>query len=678
MKFVRFLFAVLMGALLLFYPRPVNAAENQFINVVNPVRISRYTKDPGESVSAQHTAVQESGLPATWLLTYDALVHSGVFRVTQSMGENQELGLWLEITPGFAEAAGVAYNDTDFWHHATSVFLSGYNQEERILLIDTLFAEFYERFGYYPTSVGSWWTDAFSLSYMAEKYGVTVNLGVADQFSTDGYQVWGQYWGMPFYVSRNHPAVPATSEENKLGVVNIQWAPRDPYHGYFSSLYSTQDYSITEIGLPTEYFEKLVNLFAKTNGNKYGQITIGLEGDLQPETYGREYAKQLGIARDLQESAEMAVVTMSEFAEWYKQAFPGLSPDHLIESEDLLEVDAPRTLWYQSPHYRVGARSEGEDFTLFDFRSYHSSLVDPYSISPNKEYRLSINTPSYLDEVSSKDNVWKIENTGEIISADRSENGVLLAFDSGATINFSEKEILFSGIEKLSVPRVIRESYALTVNETEEGAIIVVEDEWLVPEEGLLIKGLTSEAKHLLATRRVMALLALLVILFIVAGFGIRFLKISEKAKMLGLTLLIVPTLFLVARWFNQNSTTYFVSQEEVAALYRLSVLPEGKVVVVNRECLACEYQTEFKPAVFANERSYVTKRAGKRVVYNESVFVAENQQVAREEFEKLNAKYIYVVKYEDYKESPPFSPGDLNIELVYANANAEVWRVKE
>jgi len=39
---------------------------------------------------------------------------------------------------------------------------------------------------------------------------------------------------------------------------------------------------------------------------------------------------------------------------------------------------------------------------------------------------------------------------------------------------------------------------------------------------------------------------------------------------------------------------------------------------------------------------------------------------------------YIYVVKYGEYIEKVPFSPGDLNIEKVYENANAAIWRVKK
>jgi hypothetical protein len=43
----------------------------------------------------------------------------------------------------------------------------------------------------------------------------------------------------------------------------------------------------------------------------------------------------------------------------------------------------------------------------------------------------------------------------------------------------------------------------------------------------------------------------------------------------------------------------------------------------------------------------------------------------------KLNVRYVYLVKFEGYEEKMPFSPGDLNVEKIFSNANAEIWRVR-
>ena len=276
------------GIFLLSSTKVVAEGNNNFITVVNPVRISSYTKNPAESLRNEYAVIRQRSLPATWLLTFDALDNKEILSVVKKMDDGQEFGIFLEVTKNFSDKAGINYNNTGFWHHAASVFLSGYTQDERRLLIDTVFEKFKDIFGYYPASVGSWWTDSYSLSYIKEKYGIIANLVCSDQFSTDGYQIWGQPWQVPYYPSKYHSAVSASSLAVKLDVVNLQWAPRDPLNGYYSSLFSTQDYLMTEKNLDINYFEKLIRLYTDQKENGLGQITIGLEADLNPEGYGKE------------------------------------------------------------------------------------------------------------------------------------------------------------------------------------------------------------------------------------------------------------------------------------------------------------------------------------------------------------------------------------------------------
>jgi len=322
---------------LLFSPLSVEASTDQFVTIVNPVRISKYTADVVENVRIQHEIIRANDLSATWLLRYDALNENNLQSLMRTFDSGQELGLFVEITQELCDSVGITYNDTGFWHHATSLFLSGYKQPERIKMIDKMFERFKEIYGYYPKSVGSWWTDSFSLQYMQEKYGVAANLTVADQFSTDGYQVWGQYFSSPFYPSKIHAGVPASTKENKLDVVNLQWAPRDPLNGYYNSYYSTQDYKNSGIDLTTGYFEKLVRLYANKNENEFGHIVVGLESDLAPDAYNGEFKNQINYIKKLSQESEHKVLTMGEFSEWYLKKYPDISPEYFIQTNDLLD-----------------------------------------------------------------------------------------------------------------------------------------------------------------------------------------------------------------------------------------------------------------------------------------------------------------------------------------------------
>ncbi|MEK7095212.1 MAG: hypothetical protein AAB917_00965, partial [Patescibacteria group bacterium] len=124
------------------------------------------------------------------------------------------------------------------------------------------------------------------------------------------------------------------------------------------------------------------------------------------------------------------------------------------------------------------------------------------------------------------------------------------------------------------------------------------------------------------------------------------------------------------------NRETYSISTGELEALEQLRMLPPGKILVYDHECLQCEWYGQFRPAVFANSRSYVTKISKKPLVYDAHTLEAHDRPTAKAALEKTKAKYLYLVKYGEYQESVSFSPGDLGIEKVYENARAQIWRV--
>src|SRR3989344_215371 len=611
-----FIFIFCFYFLSIIFNTSIFANDDEFITIVNPVRISYYTKNSSENIRSEYSIVKNASLPATWLLTYEILLNKSSIDILKSMNKNQEIGIFLEITPQFAQASGVKYHDSGNWHYANSVFLSGYTQEERIKLIDTIFDKFKKIFTYYPSSMGSWWTDSFSLSYMKEKYDITGNLGVADQFATDDYQVWGAYWSTPFYPSKYHAGVPATNLDTKIDIVTIQWAPMDPLNGYYSSLYSTQDYHTKNLGI--DYFEKLINLYGRKHNNNFGQVTVGLEGDLTPEAYKNNFSSQVKLIKKLT-SEGFRVTNIREFSDWYRKKFPELSPPYLIESDDFLGTNK-KVKWYQSPRYRIGLVQDGEDTKIIDFRSYHKDLKEPYFESPNRDLNLSINTPSYFDEISNPEDIWPQ--------------------DADTQIQFNPEKFVVKG-KKVRVPEILSKSLALGIVKNKDSIEIIPKDEWISPRDGIVYEDYSAEAKHFFKQKK--AIFSLL------RGIG----------------------------WNYFKKENYLIPQGEIDALYKLSVLPKGKVMVSDNECLQCEFHTKYKPPAFSNARGYIKDYGKHPIIYNSSVFKAKTREEAKKDFDKLGVKYLYVVKFEEYIEKVPFSPGDLGIEKIFSNANAEIWRVK-
>lgn len=647
--------------------------ENQFITLVNPVRISRYTVDSAESIRAQYKIVKANKLSTTWLLTFDVLNNPKAISVVKSMDLQQEKGIFLEVTPQFAQKAGVVYNNSGFWHFATSVFLSGYIPPDRIKLIDAVFEKFRSNFGYYPTSVGGWWVDAYSLSYIKKKYNITAHLGLADQLSTDGYEVWGGYWSTPFYPSKNHTGIPAGTLDSKLDIVELEWAPRDPLNGYKDSKYSTQDYPL--MGQDFSYFEKLVRLFAGQHDNQFGQITLGLEGDFPAESYtaGSEFAKQMEFIRKLADQGDYAVANMKEFSAWYRKKFTGLSPVHVVKTNDLMGTDN-KLIWYNSPNYRVGIRYDAfsQKTEIVDLRIYQTGFQEPYFSLPNTDKDLTIYIPAVIDQSTDLKSVWDL-NVGQLQGINQDKDNLVLTFSSGKNITLTPSQIIAPA--SVNVPSFVKAGKLLAVNKDRE-ITLTPNSTTIAPREGVQVAGLTLEAWHFLRQRKIKLLLGLGGAAFVLLIFLAT--KTSRLRPLLFASLIIsIGAVGLFAnRWYQKNVVTYWVSQNEIYALARLALLPPGKVLVYDHECLQCVFVSN-KPAAFANARNYVQRWSKHPIAYNSTVFEAKDLKVGKKEFFKQNVSYVYLVKYPYYEEKLPFSPGDFNVEKIYDDANAEIWRVK-
>ncbi len=386
----------------------VKADGPQFVNIINPIRgqDTWNIKDQkiSDPVKGQKEILQKNNLNATWLIRYDALSDTETIALLKNNPQG-EIGLFLEVTPSWTKDAKVSYRQSGAWHLAESVFLTGYTQQEREKLIDSAFEKFKVTFGTYPSSVGAWWVDAYSLSYMQEKYKIKSNLFVADQFSTDNYQIWGQYFGVPYYPDKTNALIPAQSEERKLNLVMFQWAARDPLNGYGDgvqeSTYSVQanDY-IDFHDLDNKYFSKLVDVYLDTKFNRFGQITVGLENSYEWKKYRLEYQKQIeDIAARSRKGVR--VVTMSQFADWYRSSFPEVSPDHIIATQDLLGSQK-YVVWYMNPYYRTGWFYDQNGSNFRDIRQYIAGNEEICFKEPCKSINFATSSVRVLDDVTYK------------------------------------------------------------------------------------------------------------------------------------------------------------------------------------------------------------------------------------------------------------------------------------
>lgn len=340
-------------------PRPVNISdEDLFLTTLRQVEL-----------------LEKHRLRGTFLLQYDALLNPRYQELMRrALKEGSEVGSWWEITQPHVEAAGMTWRGAYPWDwHANVGFSTGYTPEEREKLVDVYMAEFKKIFGAYPTAVGSWFIDAHTLQYMADRYRIVASCNCRDQVGTDGYTLWGGYWNQAYYPSRKNAYMPAQTPQEQIGVPVFRMLGSDPINQYDSGL-----------GLPAQGVETLEPAYTEGGGNpvwidwffdmltdgpclafQYAQV--GQENSFTWPRMRRGLEYQVAVADSLSRAGALTVQTLSESGRWFKERFAETPATCIVAMKDSKPAGR-KTVWYDSRFYR--ANVVWEDSTL-RFRDIH-------------------------------------------------------------------------------------------------------------------------------------------------------------------------------------------------------------------------------------------------------------------------------------------------------------------
>ena len=407
---------------------------SKFITIINPVRSRRYWQDPSiQTLVNQREAIEKRELVATWLLQYDTLLDQEIIDLFKNSNSSQEVGAFLEVSEKWATDARVSYKVADGdYYRPDKVFLSGYKPQDRQKLIKTYFKKYKEVFDRTPRSVGAWYIDANSQNLLA-KLKVTAAITVADQYDTDSASIWGKYWNAPYYPSKLNSLQPASNQSNKIPIVNLQWAQRDLTLGYGAQIrnsrHSLQANDYINNGFTTDYFKKLFALFLENAGQDFIQVTIGLESGQEALTFFEEFERQLDIIKSYQSASLIKVVSVRDFAAWYHNKYPGISPLHLIKKGN--------NSWYMSTKFRAAVFNVDQHYILKDLRFFNQQPFGDYLYADKSPY-LDRKTTAWVDSIHLGNQIDLGEST---------EIGIEAHFDR-LTLKLDNKEVLIdeSGI----------------------------------------------------------------------------------------------------------------------------------------------------------------------------------------------------------------------------------------
>jgi len=350
------------------------------------------------TLEGQMWEILKRGLPATWLLQYDALTAGPYvdFFKTQIL-PHHEIGLWFEVNRRQCDDAGVHFNgeipdplntfDTENWdHHAQAMMPCGYDQNERMKLIDTMMRTFFKIFGRFPASVCGWYIDSFSLRYLVEKYHICASANCKDQWNTDGYSLWGAPYHAFYYPSKVNAIMPGSNRESQISVPIFRMLGNDPVNAcYLDSAAGGQPVYTLEPNFPKkqanlECIRRYFDMVLAETTRPFPYFQIGEENSYPWEKLKDAYSLQLDELVRRQEHNQLIIETLEKTGQ-YVQAHYRETPIGVLHAHTDPTGDT-KTIWYHSKSYRCQILYSPTRFEIVDLYRYSSNEMENHFCEP--------------------------------------------------------------------------------------------------------------------------------------------------------------------------------------------------------------------------------------------------------------------------------------------------------
>jgi hypothetical protein len=276
--------------------------------------------------------------------------------------------------------------------------------EDKKKIVDEVIGKFYEVFGFYPTSTGSYYMDAELVNYIKEKYPM-IKAAVATCWEEGPKAYWnannswytlldGGPWN-PWIPSKRNIHCPASDEQDDIGIVAVPHLSRDLLAVFDGpgSYYGTHPQNILR-GMVYEdrelpYFKNIVDQYRSmvkyNRGYAYNMMFVGPGWMSKTGRWEADYAFLLksykeGLAYygQLKKEGKAQDVTMSEFADIYRKDRPYTRPECTLW-KDILYGSKRQQFWYVDPWMRF-CLDMNQGGAMIDLRPYAAKLVRPCGV----------------------------------------------------------------------------------------------------------------------------------------------------------------------------------------------------------------------------------------------------------------------------------------------------------
>ena len=345
----------------------------------------------------QQQIAHENGLRTTIQMTYASLFNAEAVAIAKE--HHEQFG--DEIGSTFLGLQCAEFREK-FKSKELAIWL--FAMEDKRKIVDEVFDKFYEVFGFYPTSTGSYYMDAELVNYIKEKYPM-VKAAVATCWEEGPKAYWnannswytlmdGGPWN-PWIPSKRNIHCIASDEADDIGIVAIPHLSRDLMAVFDGpgSYYGTHPQNILR-GMVYEnreipYFKNIVDQYramVKYNrGYAYNMMYVGPGWMSKGGRWEADYAFLLKSYKDgmayygeLKQQGLLQDLTMSEFADVYRQNRPYTRPECTLW-KDILYGSQRQMFWYADPDMRF-CLDMNQGGAMVDLRPYAAKLVRPCGV----------------------------------------------------------------------------------------------------------------------------------------------------------------------------------------------------------------------------------------------------------------------------------------------------------
>ncbi len=345
----------------------------------------------------QQEIAHKNGLKTTIQMTYASLFNDEAVELAKEHHEKygDEISLTLLGLP--CDEFRKKYKTKDF-----CIWM--FSMEDKKAIINDVFEKFYQRFGFYPESTGSYYIDAELMNYIKSEYpSVKCAIATCWEEGPKAYRTCNNSWYTlfdggpwnPWIPSKQNTHAPAANEAEDCGIVAIPHLSRDlmacfdgngsnfgthPQNVLRGMIYKDGEYP---------YLYNLIDQYRSlekyNRGYAYNMMFVGPgwmnkmgRWEAPYELLLKSYEDGMAYYGKLKKEGELQELTMSEFADYYRSTHTYEQPECAMWN-DILYGSDKQYFWYSDPYMRT-CLDMNQGGAMIDLRPYVAKLEWPVGI----------------------------------------------------------------------------------------------------------------------------------------------------------------------------------------------------------------------------------------------------------------------------------------------------------